>query len=80
MSRRRTDLSDPPGSEKARESGFEYRGDAPTNALEAASARAVRVAELRDVVAAGTYRPDARKVAAALLKSRARRALFGDDH
>jgi len=79
MGHRRTDSSDartPRGSG----SGAARSGRAPANALEAAEARARRVAELRAAVAAGTYRPDAREVAAALLRSRARRALFGDGH
>ena len=81
MSTRRTDLSGSPGP---REDGpRSVSGKArkpPANALEAAVARAQRVAKLREAVVAGTYRPDARKVAAAMLRSRSRRALFGGDH
>ncbi len=81
MRERRTDLSD---SGKPGHSGTEsFEGSAPqppADALEAARARARRVAELRQAVADGTYRPEGRKVAEALLRSRIRTALFGDDH
>jgi len=81
MRTRRTDLSgSPPLERKGTESFTGTPPVPPADALEAAAARALRVAELRRAVAEGTYRPDGRKVAAALLKSRTRRALFGDDH
>lgn len=81
MRTRRTDLSDSRTPEqKGTESFTGTPPEPPANALEAAAARALRVAELRRAVADGTYRPDGRKVAEALLKSRTRRALFGDDH
>ena len=77
----RTDLSGSQGPEKESPgSATDRPRRLPANALEAAAARAVRVEEIRRAVAAGTYRPDAGKVARALLKSRTRRALFGDDH
>ncbi|MDG2308487.1 MAG: flagellar biosynthesis anti-sigma factor FlgM [Candidatus Binatia bacterium] len=78
MRTRRTELS---GWQDPENESCESATDRPPeNALEAAAARAVRVGELRRALAAGTYRPDAGKVAQALLKSLTRLALFGDDH
>lgn len=82
---RRTDLSgsEAPPKREAESVAKSFEGrppEPPADALEAASARALRVAELRRAVAEGRYRPDGRKVAEALLRSRTRRALFGDDH
>ena len=42
--------------------------------------RAALVARLRRQVEAGTYRVDARKVAAAMLRGSVRRNLWGDNH
>ena len=81
MRSRRTDLSDSSRPGEGSVESFTGRPpQPPADALEAAAARALRVAELRRAVASGAYRPDASKVAAALFKARARRVLFGDDH
>lgn len=81
MRARRTYLSGSRPPVNTGTESFEGRPpEPPANALEAAATRALRVAELRRAVAQGTYRPDGRKVAQALLKSRTRRALFGDEH
>lgn len=81
MGSRRTELFDFETPERSPSESFSGRPpEPPANALEAAAARVRRVAELREAVAAGAYRPDAEEVASAMLRSRPRRALFGDDH
>lgn len=81
MSRRRVDSSGPELPLGTKDESFAGPMPVPpADALEAAAARARRVEELRRAVAAGTYRPDATKVAESVLRSETRRSLFGDDH
>ncbi len=81
MRARRTDLSGSQAPEREAPGSLPGKPQKPpADALEAASLRALRVGELREAAARGTYRPDGRKVAEALLKSLTRSALFGDDH